>query len=70
MEVKDIGILIPAIIPTTAATKTMKFLKKKVLKFLRANKTMGIGILRPSTLHQVMVEVMNTDIFDQTLLLS
>ena len=35
----------------------MEFLKKKVLKFLRAMKDVGIGLLRPATIPQVTAEV-------------
>ena len=37
----------------------MKFPNKKVLKCLRPSKDVGIGLLRPATLHQVITEVVD-----------
>ena len=47
---------------STIVTTIMKFLKKKVLKCLRVEKIMGLGILRPATLHQVIAEFLEVGI--------
>ena len=41
----------------------MRVLKKKFLKCLRVRKVVDIGLLRPSTLTEVIVEVMDVGLF-------
>ena len=41
----------------------MEFLKKKVLKCLMVSKIVNIGLLRPATFTQVIVEVVDIGIF-------
>ena len=51
------GLVRPAIIPPVATTAAAKVLKKKFLKCLWVNKVVEIGIFRPATVPQVIVEV-------------
>ena len=48
--------MIPAIIPTTFVTTAIKFPNKKILKCLWVMKGEYIGLLRPTTLPQVIAE--------------
>ena len=56
MEVLDVGLKIPAIIPP-AIILMMVFLMKKVLKCLQMMEDLGIGILIPETLSLAIVEL-------------
>ena len=55
MEVQDLGLVIPSIIPTDIVTTAMEVLKKKVLKCLWVRKVVDIGILIPANFPQVIV---------------
>ena len=58
MEVWDIGLLISTILPPVVEMMTMKVLKKNFSKCLRVRKVLDIGLLRTTTLPQVIVKVM------------
>ena len=49
MEVYDIGLSRPSILPTTIVM-TMKFMNNKVFNYRQVMKYMDIGLLRPATL--------------------
>ena len=55
MEVYDIGIVIPAIIPPTILTNIV-FPMIKVLKFLWVMEDVGIGLLRPANITLAIAE--------------
>ena len=55
MEVWDIGLMRPVILPPTVAT-TMEFWKNKVLKCLWLMKDVEMTLLRPSTLPLVITD--------------
>ena len=57
MEVRDIGISIPAIIHPTIVTAMMKVLKEKVFNSLTERKVLDIGILIPEKFPKVIVRV-------------
>ena len=52
----------PDILPPTAVTTAVNFPNNKFLKFLWVIKDVYIGLLRPDTLPQVIVEVVDIDI--------
>ena len=58
MKFYDIGISIPSIILPAVITATEKFMKKKILKCLLVSKLIDIGLLIPSNLTQVIMDVM------------
>ena len=57
MEVYDLGLLRPSILPPAVVTTTKKVLKKDFLKCLLVRKVVDIGLLISATFPYVIVEV-------------
>ena len=53
-----LGIVRPDILPPAVVTTMEKIMKKKVLKCLQERKVVGIGLLIPATIPQVITELM------------
>ena len=58
MQVLDIGIERSDILPPTIVM-TVVFLMTKVLKFIQVMEDLDIGILKPTTLPQVITDLMD-----------
>ena len=60
MEVLDLGLIRPAILPPALVTTMTKVTKNNFLKFLWVRKVVEIGLLKLATIPQVMVKCLDT----------